>query len=201
MVSKFFVEEAIEAYNRAAQYIVTSYGGAHEKLASINKKMASIYFKIGDIDASIMFAEHSCEMYKAIYGHDHVEAIDNYLLLGLFHFARREYAAAEYYILDAIFVATVTYSECYPELLLLYLNLSTVYEAQHKYTDALFCLFRALDISLNVFGENHLHTAIILSALATSHYEIPDIAQSIKYQTRCLAIMEYVLPIEDNRVQ
>ena len=55
------------------------------------------------------------------------------------------------------------------------MNLSTVYESQRKYTDAIMSLFMALNISSRVYGPHHLHTAIILSALASLHYDIPDI--------------------------
>ena len=57
----------------------------------------------------------------------------------------------------------------------MHMNLSTVYESQRKYTDAIMSLFMALNISSRVYGPHHLHTAIILSALASLHYDIPDI--------------------------
>lgn len=71
----------------------------------------------------------------------------------------------------------------------MHMNLSTVYEAQKKYTDAIMSLFMALNISIRVYGQVHLHTAIVFSALASLHYEIPDIEQTIKFQHRSVAIL------------
>lgn len=70
----------------------------------------------------------------------------------------------------AIFLAKFAYSECYPEIILMYLNLSTVYETQKKYPDAIISLFLALNSSIRIFGEKHVHTAIIFTALASLHY-------------------------------
>jgi hypothetical protein len=72
MILNFQVEEAIDAYNKAVQYIFTSFGGAHHKLAEVHKKISNIYFKIGEIDTALLFANHSCEMYETIYGEDHI---------------------------------------------------------------------------------------------------------------------------------
>lgn len=47
----------------------------------------------------------------------------------------------------------------------------------------------ALSISTRVYGQNHLHTAIILSALAALHYDIPDIEQAIKFQQKSISIL------------
>lgn len=58
----------------------------------------------------------------------------------------------------------------------------------------------ALNISSRVYGQQHLHTAIILSALASLHYDIPDIEQAIKFQEKCIAILEEQLGAEDERV-
>ena len=82
----------------------------------------------------------------------------------------------------------------------MYLNLSTVYEAQKKFTDSIMSLFIALSISIKVYGNNHLHTAIIYSALASLHYDIPDIEQAIKYQQKSIGILEDALGVEDERV-
>lgn len=51
-------------------------------------------------------------------------------------------------------------------------------------------LFMALNISIKVYGQIHLHTAIVFSALASLHYDIPDIEQTIKFQQRSIAILE-----------
>jgi len=51
-------------------------------------------------------------------------------------------------------------------------------------------LFIALNISTKVYGNKHLHTAIIFSALASLHYDIPDIEQAIKFQEKCISILE-----------
>jgi hypothetical protein len=52
----------------------------------------------------------------------------------------------------SIFLAKFAYSECYPEIILMYLNLSTVYETQKKYPDAIMSLYFALNTSVRVFG-------------------------------------------------
>jgi hypothetical protein len=58
-------------------------------------------------------------------------------------------------------------------------------------------LFIALNISTKVYGSKHLHTAIIFSALASLHYDIPDIEQAIKFQEKCISILEEELGPED----
>ena len=111
------------------------------------------------------------------------------MTVGVYQFSRKKYSAAEFYILKALFLAKFCYSECYPEVIIIYLNLSTVYETQKKYTDAIMSLFMALNISIKVYGEKHLHTAIVFSALASLHFEIPDIEQCIKYQQKAINIL------------
>ena len=69
------------------------------------------------------------------------------------------------------------------------MNLSTIYEAQKKFTDAIMSLFIALNISIKVYGQKHLNTAIVYSALASLHYDIPDIGQTIKYQQKAISIL------------
>jgi tetratricopeptide (TPR) repeat protein len=103
-------------------------------------------------------------------------------------------------MLKAIFLAKLAYSECYPEVMVMHMNISTVYEAQRKYTDAIMSLFLALNISIRVYGQTHLHTAIIFSALASLHYDIPDIEQTIKFQQRSISILEELLGSCDERV-
>jgi hypothetical protein len=48
-------------------------------------------------------------------------------MLGVYHFTMKRYDAAEHFILKAIFLAKFAYSECYPEVIVMHLNLSTVY--------------------------------------------------------------------------
>ncbi len=48
-LTQFMVEQSIESYNKAIQYILTTFGGNNEKLPIIHKKLSFIYFKIGDI--------------------------------------------------------------------------------------------------------------------------------------------------------
>ena len=61
-------------------------------------------------------------------------------------------------------------------------------------------LFIALNISIKVYGQKHLNTAIVYSALASLHYDIPDIGQTIKYQQKAISILEDQLGTEDERV-
>jgi hypothetical protein len=82
----------------------------------------------------------------------------------------------------------------------MYLNLSTVYETQKKYPDAIMSLYYALNSSIRISGEKHVHTAIIYTALASLHYEIPDIEQCIKYQLKGVEILESEYGSEDERV-
>ena len=82
----------------------------------------------------------------------------------------------------------------------MYMNLSTVYQAQKKYTDAILSLFLALNIAIKVYGKIHLHTAIIYSALGSLHYDIPDIQQAIKYQQKSIVILQELLGVQDERV-
>jgi len=133
-------------------------------------------------------------------GFDHVETIEALMMIGIYNFARKKFDAAEYYLLKAIFLAKFAYSECYPEVMVMHMNLSTVYQAEKKFTDAIMSLFMALNISIKVYGNNHLHTAIIFSALASLHYDIPDIEQAIRYQQRSISILEELLGSEDERV-
>ena len=109
------------------QYVFTSFNGVHEKLALINKKLAGLYFKIGDAEAACLFAVSSCEIYEVLLGREHVETIEAYAMISVYQFARKKVQAAEWYLLKAIFLAQWAYSECYPELLPMYLNLSTIY--------------------------------------------------------------------------
>lgn len=72
--------------------------------------------------------------------------------MGVYQFARKKFSAAEYYMQKAIFLAKFAYSECYPEIILMYLNLSTVFETQKKYPDAIMSLYYALNTSIRIYG-------------------------------------------------
>ena len=122
------------------------------------------------------------------------------MMIGIYNFGRKKFDSAEFYLLKAIFVAKLSYSECYPELIVMLMNLSTIYEAQRRYTDAIMSLFSALNISIKVHGREHLNTAVIYSAIASLHYDIPDIGQAIKYQQKAILILEKLLGNEDERV-
>lgn len=63
-LSQFFVEEAIDSYNKAIQYILTTFGGNNEKLPLIHKRLSFIYFKIGDIETALLFGTHSLGMFE-----------------------------------------------------------------------------------------------------------------------------------------
>ncbi len=84
--------------------------------------------------------------------------------------------------MKSIYYASVAYSESYPELLTLYMNLSTVYEIQKKYPEAIISLVQGLNIVKNIYGEEHIHLGIFYAALASLHFEIPDIRKSIQFQ-------------------
>ena len=73
-------------------------------------------------------------------------------------------------MIKMLFLATTSYGEEYPEIIPGYLNLSTIYEAEEKFTDAIFCISKALDISLSIFGEEHLNTAVCYAAMALLHF-------------------------------
>ena len=61
-------------------------------------------------------------------------------------------------------------------------------------------LVTALETCRKVYGENHMHSAVMLAALASLHAEIPDIAQAIKYQQQAADILSLSLGAEDERV-
>jgi hypothetical protein len=47
----------------------------HEKLALINKKIAGIYYKVGDFDTAVLSILNSCEIYESLLGPENVETI------------------------------------------------------------------------------------------------------------------------------
>ena len=61
-------------------------------------------------------------------------------------------------------------------------------------------IFMALNISIKVYGNSSLNTAVVLAALASLHYDVPDIEQAIKYQNKSISILENILGTEDERV-
>ena len=67
-MAKYQLEEAFEAYNKALQYVFNVYNGIHQKLALINKKIADIYFKVGDIEMATLSALNACEIYEKLLG-------------------------------------------------------------------------------------------------------------------------------------
>jgi hypothetical protein len=73
--NKFQIEEAFEAYNKAFQYMFTSFGEVHEKLGLMYKKFSNLHFKVGDVDSAVLFAINSHEIYENLLGFDHVESI------------------------------------------------------------------------------------------------------------------------------
>lgn len=66
------VEEAIDTYNQAINFATTNFGIITEELAALNKKVAEIYFRIGEVEAALMFINCAQKMYEKIYGESHV---------------------------------------------------------------------------------------------------------------------------------
>lgn len=59
-------------YNQAINYASTNFGIMTEELAMLNKKIAEIYFRIGEIDAAVLFGHCGERMCERIYGESHV---------------------------------------------------------------------------------------------------------------------------------
>jgi hypothetical protein len=51
----------------------------------------------------------------------------------------------------ALYYAYVSFGEVYPEVLILWMNLSTIYEIQKQYTEAIMSLYEGLRVCLKVF--------------------------------------------------
>jgi hypothetical protein len=49
----FKVEEAMELYNTAVQYLTGLYGGLHRDIARVHHKIATIYYRLTDYDSAI----------------------------------------------------------------------------------------------------------------------------------------------------
>lgn len=103
MVGRFQIDEAFDSYNKAFQYVFSTLGEQHQKLGLMYKKFAGLHSKVGDLQAAVMFSLHSYEIYNSIEGVDHVETIEALAMVGVYEFGRRRFAAAEYYLLKAIF--------------------------------------------------------------------------------------------------
>ena len=114
MAAKCKVEEAIDSYNKAMQYVMANFGGFHEKLAMVHKKLSNIYFRIGELDTALLFASHSCSIFESIFGIDHIETIENYNLLAFYHYSKQSFETAESFMLKAIYLNQTAYGECYP---------------------------------------------------------------------------------------
>ena len=67
-LAKFQIEEAIELYNNAVQYMVGLYGGMSDEIAAVHHKIASVYYKLGGFDTAIMCERSSLELLEALYG-------------------------------------------------------------------------------------------------------------------------------------
>lgn len=123
-----------------------------EELAILNKKVGEIYFRIGEVDAAIMFINCAQKICEKIYGESYVDTIECYHLSSQFFFFIRNFPVAEFYLIKAIHISTVSFGEEYPELIIYYLNLSTLYESWQKFMDSITCISHALKIVLRVFG-------------------------------------------------
>ena len=117
-----------------------------------------------------LFAHNSYEIYEALLGEEHPESIEALALVGIYEYNRKKYEAAEHYTIRAILVAKCAFSEAYPELLIMLMNLSSIYEAQKKFSDAIIALYMALNICFKIYTEKHAHTAILFAALAALHF-------------------------------
>lgn len=142
----------------------------NEQLAFLNKKIAEVYFRLGEIEAAILFMDCSAKIFEKIHGLSDVETLECYNLLSQFYFFKRNFELSESYMLRMIQVSTVAYGEEYPELIAAYLNLSSIYEGWMKYIDSIACVTRALEIVLRVYGETHINTAVCYSAMSAAYF-------------------------------
>jgi tetratricopeptide (TPR) repeat protein len=123
-----------------------------EQFGFLNKKLAQIYFRVGEIETAMALIQCGQKMCERIYGESHVETFECYNLLSQFYFFVNNFETAEYYLLKAIHLSTLAYGEEYPELIIAYLNLSTVYETTSRFMDSITSSSHALRIVLRVFG-------------------------------------------------
>lgn len=65
-----------------------------DKFVLAHKKLSEIYFRIGEIDAAILFGHHGEKLLEKFYGLDHIETLEIYSMLSQLYFMKRKFNVA-----------------------------------------------------------------------------------------------------------
>jgi tetratricopeptide (TPR) repeat protein len=140
----FKVEEAMELYNTAVQYLSGLYGGLHRDIAKVHHKIATIYYRLTDYDSAISCENNSLEILKLLYGEDNVDTIECISNIGLYYFSKGNKDKALYYLYKSLFLCNFAFGESYPEAIVNYMNISTIYQNNRQFQLAIVCMMETL---------------------------------------------------------
>lgn len=73
------------------------------------------------------------------------------------------------------------------------LHLAAVFQECAQYQLAILTLMDTLDGVIKVYGRNNANTAVCYQALASLHYDINDLRQTIEFQELAVGVFRTVL--------
>lgn len=180
--------------------MVGLYGGMSDEIAAVHHKIASVYYKLGDFDTAIMCERSSLELLEALYGEDDVLTVESYSNLAIFYFSKLEKDRAIYYLLKCIYISSFSFGWTYPETVVNRLHLAAVFQECAQYQLAILTLMDTIDGVTRVYGNKNVNTAVCYQALASLHYEINDLRQTIEFQELAVSIFRETLNEHDGRL-
>lgn len=120
--------EALEMFQTAIQILFNLYGPYHKESAYCYNKIAFIYYKQGKYDQAILYQKITIKNFKKLYGMDHYQTAHAYLHLGVYFMGAQIYDKAQKYLMKALFLKQVIGGESYPDLQMVMMNLSLLYQ-------------------------------------------------------------------------
>jgi len=119
--------------------------------------------------------------------------VESYSNLAIFYFSKLEKDRAIYYLFKGIYISSFAFGESYPETVVSRLHLAAVFQECAQYQLAILTLMDTIDCVCRVYGRNNVNTAVCYQALASLHYEINDLRQTIEFQELAVGIFRAVL--------
>jgi len=186
------IDSSLIYFNLALESAKSYYGLTHKSVGDILTSCANLYIKIGQYDKAEEYIRSSLAIIAAIYGEDHTNYYQSWLILGqLLSLSNKTDEAIKGYL---TLIDKVSQKENSLMLLSeLYTDAAYAFGEKRQYENELDYLEKALDITIKLLGEKHKKTTTIYNNIGITYADIGDFDAAIKAFLKVLEIEKELL--------
>lgn len=181
--------EALEHHESALAIYHSAYGEQHESVADTYNDIGLAYNDKGDRKKALEYLEKALSIYVAMGDTVNPNLGFVYNNLGLVHYYLINDSLSKVYYEKAIAVRLKVYGkELHPLVAESYGNLSGIYYANRKYTEALAYQDKVLSIFKALYGEHHPRVAWSYNTIGMIYKGLGDSDKALEHLMRTLSI-------------